>query len=58
MKHIQAKASDIKKFVAALYEDGKTPSERAGMPWDSLSTLERKVPELTCKTLAHKQKLA
>jgi len=58
MKHIQAKAADIKMFVAAMYKNGKTPSDSAGLSWESLSELEKKVPELTCKTLGQKRKLA
>ncbi|WP_157810313.1 hypothetical protein [Vibrio sp. HA2012] len=49
MKLVQADRSDIKKFVASLYENGKTPSERFGMTWNSLSQLEKDVPELTEK---------
>lgn len=58
MKYIQAKAADIKAFVAVMYENGKTPSGTAGMSWESLSELEKQIPELTYKTLGQKQKMA
>lgn len=50
MKNVQVSRDDLKKFVASLYDNGKKPCERFGLTWESLSTLEEKVPELTCKT--------
>lgn len=49
MKHVQATAYDLTQFVANLYKDGNKPCERFGMSWESLTKLEEKVPELTCK---------
>lgn len=48
--NVQISKSDVKKFIAELYENGKTPSERFGLTWEQLSKLESHVPELTCKT--------
>lgn len=49
MKNVQVSRDELKKFVSNLYSNGKKPCERFGLTWDSLSTLEKNVPELTCK---------
>ena len=49
MKYVQSSASEMKQFVASLYEGGKKPCERFGITWDELSALEAKFPEITCK---------
>ncbi len=51
MRQIETSPEKIKAFVASLHANGKKPCERFGMSWDALSELEKKVPELTCKTL-------
>jgi NAD-dependent DNA ligase len=50
MKYIQASRSDIEQFAAGFYAQGKSALECFDMSWKSLSELEEKVPELTCKT--------
>ncbi len=50
MKNVQVNRDELKTFVSSLYSNGKKPCERFGLTWDSLSTLEKKVPELTCRS--------
>lgn len=50
MKYIQASRSDIEKFAASFYSQGKSAMECFDMSWEALSELEKKVPDLTCKT--------
>lgn len=49
MKEVQLTTSELKQFAAQMYAEDKTPSERFGMTWEELSTLEKENPELTCK---------
>ncbi|WP_445773422.1 hypothetical protein [Shewanella sp.] len=58
MKSIQMNRKEVQDFVLELFADGKTPSERFGMTWASLSQLERNIPELTCKVEPHSVKTA
>lgn len=50
MKNVQAQKADARSFVANLYQNGRTPSERFGVTWEQLSALEEKVPSLTQHT--------
>lgn len=50
MKYIQASRNDIEKFATNFYNQGKSAVECFDMSWDALSELEKKVPQLTCKT--------
>jgi len=50
MRQNKAGTKKVKAFVAELYANGTKPSERFGMSWEALSNLEKKIPELTCRT--------
>ncbi|MEN2271869.1 hypothetical protein AAGF18_19795 [Vibrio diabolicus] len=58
MKNVKTNRAEVKQFVTDLFAGGKTPSERFGMTWDTLSSLEHQVPELTCKSENNKCKTA
>ncbi|WP_188009004.1 hypothetical protein [Grimontia hollisae] len=58
MKNVQKMKGEAKDFVANLFSNGQTPSERFGMTWDKLKELEAQVPELTCSAVGNCQKRA
>ncbi|CAM4044228.1 hypothetical protein [Vibrio neonatus] len=57
MKEIQVTKQKVNEILSNMYKNGKSPSERFGLTWDSLSELESNNPQLTYKT-AHKCKTA
>ncbi len=40
----------VEEFANTFYKQGESAMESFGMSWETLSDLEEKVPELTCKT--------
>ena len=58
MRQIETSPEKIKAFIADLYKNGEQPCERFGMSWDSLSKLEKNVPELTCRTIFNDSRTA
>ena len=57
MKILATPKGDVNEYFAN-YRNGKSSTERSGITWKALSELEKKVPELTCKTGPYYQKQA